>query len=146
MFYYQSCTEVPLISNQCSTVLSHIHYAPVTDIGNFSNDLIDEIRRINELPVFEVCKEIFGALHCAVKYPACNPSTNKLIPIICPSQCQAIDIHITQCSLDLLKSNFPLLKDILNTIDCDKPETYHPLPSQYIDTNSTKCLNLSKLK
>ena len=82
-----------------------------------------------------------------ISYPACNASTNKLIPI-CPSQCLSIDIHITQCSLDLLNFNFPLLKDILNTIDCDEPETYHPFPSQYIDTTSTDCvmLSLRKLK
>ena len=98
-------------------------------------------------PIFEVCEEIFEALHCVVSYPACNASTNKLIPI-CQSQCLSIDIHITQCSLNLLNSNFPLLRNILNTIDCDAPETYYPFPSQYIDTTSSDCIMLTirKLK
>lgn len=144
---HQSCTEVPLIPNNCSTILSNKRYAPATRIGNLSNDLKNEIRHISKLPVFKECQEIFSALDCAViKYPACNPSTNKLIPI-CRSQCLSIDIHITQCSLSLLNSNFTLLKDILDTVDCDVPGTYYPFSSQYIDTTSTDCvmLNLRKL-
>ena len=85
-------------------------------------------------------------LNCVIKYPACSADTQKLIPI-CQSQCPLIDIHIAKCSLDLLNSDFPLVKKLLNLFECDDPDTYYNFPPRYIDSeaNLTECLMLSKL-
>ena len=77
-------------------------------------------------------------------YPACNPSTKKLIPV-CESQCLLVDLEKAQCSVDLLQSNFPLLQNVINSFKCDDPRAYYNFPSQYMETNSTECFMLSKL-
>ena len=125
------------------------HFAPGTLwISANHNDLNDEIRQINELMEFTTCGELLNTLNCVVRYPACSTDTEKLIPI-CQSQCLLIDVQIKQCLINLEDnfpgSDFPLVKNLLRSIECDEAGTYYNFPFQYIEANSSNCLMLSKL-
>ena len=143
--YICSCAEIPQ-NDSCSNVLAHTHYAPGTLAINVDpDDLDDEIRQINELPDFDNCAELINKLNCMITYPACSVNREQLIPL-CPSQCPQLSVQIAQCSLDLLNvynSDFQLVQKLLNSFECDDPQTYYNFPSQYIENNSTNCLMIS---
>ena len=148
MYAYLSCRELPQ-EQFCSTLLTNDHYAPGASwIGANPDDLNDEISQINELMEFAVCGELLSTLNCMVRYPVCDTNTEMLIPI-CEPQCLLIDAQIKQCSFNLENnfpgSEFPLVKNLFNSIECDEPDTYYNFPLLYIETNSTKCLTISKL-
>ena len=147
--YLRSCRELPQ-EDFCSTLLTFEHFAPGTLwISANPYDLNDEIRQINELMEFTTCGELLNALNCVVRYPACSNDTEKLIPI-CQSQCLLMDVQIKQCLIDLEDnlsgSEFPLVKNLLSSIECDETETYYNFPLRYVETNSTNCIMLSKLR
>ena len=146
--YLYSCKELPE-EDFCFTLLPSNHFAPGTsEISANPSDLNDEISQINELMEFTTCGELLNTLNCLVKYPACSADTKKLIPI-CDTQCLLIDVQIKQCLINLEDkfpgSDFPLVKNLLRSIECDEAETYYNFPFQYIEANSTNCLMLSKL-
>ena len=146
--HFCSCKELPE-EDFCLTLLASDHFAPSTsEISANPSDLNDEISQINELMEFTTCGELLNTLNCLVKYPACSTDTEKLIPI-CDTQCLQIDVQIKQCLINLEDkipgSDFLLVKNLLRSIECDEAETYYNFPFQYIETNSTNCLMLSKL-
>ena len=146
--YISNCKELPT-EDVCSTVVTTTQYAIGTpEITVNPDDLNDEIRQINELIEFALCGELLNTLNCVVRYPACSVNTEKLIPI-CESQCLQIDVQIKQCLLNLQESNlppseFPLVHNLLNSIDCLEPNTYYNFGRRYIENNLTDCINLSK--
>ena len=148
VLYACSCKETP--QEFCSTILpNNDHYAPGTSgIDADPNELEDEIRRIEDLQDFTTCIELIDALYCTIKHPACSANLKKVSPI-CQSQCLSIDYQTVQCLIYLEDNNlitdFPLVVDLLRTVECDEPDTYYNFPSDYIDNNSTDCLMLSKL-
>ena len=150
IIYICSCAKFPP-EDFCSTVLSNsTHYAPGTlGINVNLDELKDEVKRIRNLPEFTTCIELINTLDCIIRYPACNANKEKLIPI-CQSQCLLIDVQIPQCLLhlenNLLMTDFPLVKELLRSVECDQPESYYNFPSHYIETNSTDCLMISKFK
>ena len=141
LVHVNSCVDSP--QDFCSTILPSTHYAPSTSwITTNPDDLEKEIMR---LPESGTCTELIKTLNCVVKYPACSTDTQKLIPI-CQSQCPQINIQIARCSLDLVSSDFILVKRLLNSFGCYDPNSYYNFPSRYIniETNTTECLMLSK--
>ena len=132
----------------CSTILPIAYYAPGTlGINADPDELKDEIRRIRNLPDFTACIELINALDCVIKYPSCSANMNKIVPI-CQSQCRSIDYQIIECLIHLennmLISEFQLVHNLLETVECEEPETYYNFPVEYIKINSTDCLMLSK--
>lgn len=141
--HYYSCIDLPQ-QDFCSAVLTTTHYAPSTLWIN-SNDLDDEMRQINELPELTMCKEFLSIFNCTIRYPACNANKTKVVPI-CESQCPLIDLLKAQCVLELNEySDFLLVKELLSSFKCDDPRTYYNFHRNYIESNSTDCLILSKL-
>ena len=145
--YICSCVESP--QDFCSTSLSNTHYAPGTlGINVNPDDLKDEIKKIRNLQEFVTCIELINILDCIIRYPACNSSSQKLIPI-CQSQCLLIEAQMPQCLLhlenNLLMSDFPMVEELLRSVDCDNPESYYNFPSYHIETNSTDCLMIGEL-
>lgn len=145
--YIRSCAETP--QDFCSTVhvLPNTHYAPGTlRINADADELKDEIRRIRNLADFSTCIELINELNCVIRYPACSANMKKLIPL-CKSQCLSIDYQIAQCLIyledNMLISDFPLVVNLLTSVECDEPETYYNFPLDYIENNSTECLMLS---
>lgn len=148
MCAFCSCIKLPK-QDYCSTLLTNHHYAPGTLwISSNHSDLNDEIRQINELTDFTRCGELLNTLNCVIRHPACSANTKKLVSI-CHSQQLTINFQIKLCLLHLEdsgvhSSDFPLVKNLLNSVDCVDPETYYNFPLQYVETNSTNCLMLSK--
>ena len=142
-----SCTKFPP-EDFCSDALLSTHYAPSTlGISVNLDDLTDEVKKIRNLPEFTKCLELINTLICIITYPPCNASTEKLIPI-CESKCLSIDAQIPRCLLylenNLLMTDFPLVEELLRSVECDEPESYYNFPSHYIETNSTDCIMISK--
>ena len=143
-----NCKELPQ-EDFCSTMVSSTQYATGTlEISANHNDLNDEIRQINELMEFTTCGELLNTLNCVVRYPACSTDTENIISI-CRSQCLLIDVQIKQCLLhlqnsNLLTSDFPLVESLLNSVECEEPQTYYNFWRQYIENNSSNCVMLSK--
>ena len=140
------CIEKP--QDFCSTILPIAYYAPGTlGINADADELKDEIRRIRHLPDFTTCIELINALDCVIKYPSCSANTDKIVSI-CQSQCRSIDSQIIDCLIHLennmLISEFQLVHTLLETVECEEPETYYNFPVEYIEINSTDCLMLSK--
>ena len=146
--HINSCEEMP--QDFCSTTFPNItHYAPGTlAIDANPDELQHEISRIGNLQDFTMCIELIDAINCIIRYPACSANMKKVTPV-CQSQCLSIDYQTVQCLIyledNMLVSDFPLVVNLLETVECDEPETYYNFPSDYIDSNSTDCLMLSKL-
>ena len=146
--YLYSCEETP--QDFCSSMFpNNTHYAPGTlGIDVNLDKLQDEISRMSNLQDFTMCIELIDALNCLIKYPACSVNMKKVSPI-CQSQCLTVYYQTAQCLIYLEDNmrilDFPLVVDLLRTVECDEPDTYYNFPSDYIDNNSTDCLMLSKL-
>ena len=143
-----SCEEKP--QDSCSTILSNTHYAPGT-LGIDANpvELSDEISRIKNSSDLTICIELIDILSCVTRYPACSDNMKTIIPI-CESQCLIIDFQIAQCLIHLednmLNQEFPLVRTLLGSVECDEPETYYNFPTHYFETNSSECLMLGMYK
>ena len=140
--YHCSCKEVPQ-EDPCSTVLKYTVYAPSTLWINSSN-LDDEISQLNKLPGSVTCREFLTVFNCTIRFPACNANETKVVPI-CPSDCPLIDLRRSQCVLVLNEySDFQILKEFLNSFNCDDSRTYYNFHRSYVETNLSDCVTLSK--
>ena len=124
------------------------HYAPGAPFIDDSDDLMDEILRINQIPGLEMCAELINKLNCIFTYPVYDTNVTYIRPV-CESQCEVISDQLTQCLMGLPSEEFPLVTgSILSNVTCDDPESYYNFPSQYI-LNSTddaaECLMIGKL-
>ena len=125
-------------------MLEYNVYAPSTLWIN-PNDLDDEIRQLNKLPGSTACREFLTVFNCTIRHPPCDANGTKVVPI-CPSDCPLIDFRRSQCALVLNEySGFELLKELLNSFNCDQPRTYYNFHRRYFETdNSSDCVTLSK--
>ena len=133
-----SCKTLPQ-QHVCSAVSTD--YASST-LWFDTDDLDDELSQINELPGSDECNKFLSLLNCTIRYPACNANQSKVLPI-CPSQCPQIELQKAQCVV-LLNDypDFQMVKGLLNSFECNQPETYYNFDESYID--SSDCIMLSK--
>jgi len=122
--------EIPS-GEPCLLQLSNSFYAPAT--FDYTEELSLEIRNLDPL---NNCTGFITTMICIFRFPACNPSTGKTLPI-CTSICDSVDSIAKQCLLEYFGNNteFPVVNQLLSAFRCHEPQTYINFPLQYIETD-----------
>ena len=138
-FTFVRCVPIP-VDNTCFTQLAHTYFA--RDIYMNAEEFQREFRTIiNPLPATEPCRGFFSSLSCALVFPSCNASTNKL-QSVCPDICPRIDALIFRCARFVNASAIPLLSSVFARYNCSDPTSYFNVPVEYVDLES--CNSFSK--
>ena len=122
----------------------YTYYAPA--VFEVTDELFSEIQAILiGLDPLSPCRIFFSTLTCTLRFPACNGTTGKILPV-CPEQCPTIDAIEMECSVEYFRNNsdFPAVNQLLDTTACLEPQMYYNLPAQYIATDPNDCIRFSK--
>ena len=101
---------------------------------------------IHQLDPLDTCRIFISTLICVFKYPACNDTTGKVLPI-CPGICTIVDDIVNLCTESQFfrrNPDFPAVNDFLDTFVCLEPQSYYNFPVQYIETNPNDCSGFCK--
>ena len=82
-----------------------------------------------------ICGAFIGIVICVFTFPACNPTTGRILPI-CRNRCGIVDSIVGVCSVEFFRNNpaFPAVNQLLDTFVCLEPQSYYNFPTQYIET------------
>ena len=140
--FFNSCIEVPE-DESCQPQLITSFYAPATVDSN--SQILREFRDvISQLNTLDVCRAFFSTMDCMYRFPACNATTRKILPI-CPDICSFVDTVVNLCTEEFRNNpDFPALNQLLDIFMCLEPQSYYNLPAQYIETNPNDCLKICK--
>ena len=98
---------------------------------------------IGEYDPFDTCTVFITAVTCVYRFPPCDPTTGRLLPI-CHQQCPDIESNIEECSPETLE-DYPSVSRLLDSFVCLEPQSYiMNLPQQYIETDTSQCSELGK--
>ena len=139
-----SCIEVPE-EDTCRPQLQNSHYAPETfdSTGQVFREFQDIIRELDPL---DFCRVFISTVICVFRYPACNDTTGKILPI-CPDICGLVDGVVNQCTESQFfrhNPDFPAVNHLLDTFVCLEPQSYYNFPAQYIETDPNDCSGFCK--
>ena len=86
--------------------------------------------------VADICRAFISIVICVFGFPACNPTTGRILPI-CRNRCPIVDLIVAQCSEEFFIDNpeFPAVNRLLDTFVCREPQSYYNFPIQYIETD-----------
>ena len=145
-FVFNSCIAIPG-DETCLPQLPYSFYAPNT--FDLTNKLFREIQIIlGELDPFNDCRRFINSVVCVLRFPACNATSGRILPI-CPDLCSFIDgVIIARCSSEFFANNpnFSAVNDLLNRFECLQPQSYYNFPAQYIENASVECSNFCKYR
>lgn len=135
------CIEIPS-DHICLILVPYSYYTP--DTLGYSDEVINEFEDvITQYDPFDSCRTFATALTCVYTFPACNPTTGRVVPI-CPELCPDIRSNIEECALGS-PENYPSLNSLYDSFVCTDPQTYFMnVPLQYIENDTSNCSALGK--
>ena len=144
IFLYNSCIKISP-EETCLPQLENLFYAPTTisSSGQVFSEFQDIIREMDPL---DVCRAFISTIICVFRFPACNPTTGRILPI-CPDICGLVDTVVGLCTESQFFRNnpeFPAVNELLDTFICLEPQSYYNFPAQYIETDPNDCSGFCK--
>ena len=139
---FDRCIEIP--DETCRSQISYSYYAPNAIV--FTPELSNEFQAIiPQMNLLDPCRGYLTYVMCAHKFPACNDTTDRLIPV-CLAACSSLTQIIQECSGSFFFINdpdYPLTNELTNSFSCEA-RSYINFPRQYIETDPNDCIEFSK--